>query len=344
MPPYWSVSNESEEQRYSNMKLVSACKSNDISLAQYLVEDGFAQINCYSEGKTPLTAALEFKNINIANFLLNISGVNLEHADSLGRTPLYFACYHGLTEIIRIIIPRLTSNNINRRDNYGRSPIMAAVELGKVDSVKEMIKVEEVDLRTVNTDGESLTEVARKNGFLGIFHILQNKVAPERQGLSVSVPMLLVNMKQAVSVPTSSRQHILSQSVNNHLDTLKDKQETAEETLEYKHEKQIREAEKDADILQSIYMNQMKERRALRMKHQTERQRAIAELKSQPRSVECPICLEDMDPPKQIFQCMNGHFICGSCHPKLPSCSLCKLNIIGRAFGMEQFLRILHRV
>ena len=38
---------------------------------------------------------------------------------------------------------------------------MAAVELGKVEAVKEMIKVEGVDLMTVNSDGESLIEVAR---------------------------------------------------------------------------------------------------------------------------------------------------------------------------------------
>ena len=38
---------------------------------------------------------------------------------------------------------------------------MAAVELGKSEAVKEMIKVKGVDLRTINRDGECLIKVAR---------------------------------------------------------------------------------------------------------------------------------------------------------------------------------------
>ena len=37
---------------------------------------------------------------------------------------------------------------------------MAAVELGKVEAVKEMIKVNGIDLKTVNSNGKSLLEVA----------------------------------------------------------------------------------------------------------------------------------------------------------------------------------------
>ena len=147
----------SEEQKYANTKLVSACKSGDISLARYLLEEGFAKINCYSMGNTPLTASMKNKNTNMVNF----PGVKMEQPDDLGRTPLHFACYHGLIELIRSLIPHLASCSINRRDSYGRSPIMAAVELGKVEAVKEMIKVKEVNLRTTNMDGESLIEVAR---------------------------------------------------------------------------------------------------------------------------------------------------------------------------------------
>ena len=29
--------------------------------------------------------------------------------------------------------------------------------------------------------------------------------------------------------------------------------------------------------------------------------------------LECPICLEEMRPPRRIFQCSNGHAVCGEC-------------------------------
>jgi hypothetical protein len=30
-------------------------------------------------------------------------------------------------------------------------------------------------------------------------------------------------------------------------------------------------------------------------------------------SLECPICTEEMKPPRKIFQCSNGHVICELC-------------------------------
>ena len=29
------------------------------------------------------------------------------------------------------------------------------------------------------------------------------------------------------------------------------------------------------------------------------------------------VCFEEMAPPKQIFHCINGHFVCGSCRPNI---------------------------
>ena len=31
---------------------------------------------------------------------------------------------------------------------------------------------------------------------------------------------------------------------------------------------------------------------------------------------ECPVCLVDMLPPKQIFQCLEGHLVCSDCRPR----------------------------
>ena len=147
----------------SKLCLVSACKSGDASLAMYLLRDGYADINCSAEDMTPLTAALSSKNIKLAISLINIPGVNINLPDTYQRTPLHFACYHNLIEVIRLLTthPNLTSHSLNKKDVYGRSPIMAAVELGKVEAVKEMIKIFGVDLKTVNSNGKSLLEVAR---------------------------------------------------------------------------------------------------------------------------------------------------------------------------------------
>ena len=47
--------------------------------------------------------------------------------------------------------------------------------------------------------------------------------------------------------------------------------------------------------------------------------------------MECPVCLEEMKPPKKIFQCSNGHVICELCknNPEVRSCPTCRVKFRG---------------
>jgi len=58
----------------------------------------------------------------------------------------------------------------------------------------------------------------------------------------------------------------------------------------------------------------------------------------------CPVCWEEMKPPKRIFQCTNGHLVCERCHsqPQLVKCPTCREPMMGRATAMEHFLSQLH--
>jgi len=58
---------------------------------------------------------------------------------------------------------------------------------------------------------------------------------------------------------------------------------------------------------------------------------------------ECIVCWNSLNPPKRIHHCVNGHFVCDDCRPQLQKCSLCRAVFAGRATGMEQFLRELHK-
>jgi len=40
---------------------------------------------------------------------------------------------------------------------------------------------------------------------------------------------------------------------------------------------------------------------------------------------ECPVCMVEMLPPKQIFQCLEGHLVCSGCKPRLKNgCVTCR--------------------
>ena len=56
---------------------------------------------------------------------------------------------------------------------------------------------------------------------------------------------------------------------------------------------------------------------------------------------ECPVCFEAMTPSTKIAQCITGHIVCWSCKARIEVCPSCKLSICGRAFGMENYIKIL---
>ena len=51
--------------------------------------------------------------------------------------------------------------------------------------------------------------------------------------------------------------------------------------------------------------------------------------------------MEDMKPPTKIILCKGGHLICEKCKgkPMVQVCPSCREDFIGRAVGMEGFLR-----
>lgn len=50
------------------------------------------------------------------------------------------------------------------------------------------------------------------------------------------------------------------------------------------------------------------------------------------RCLECPVCMEVCKPPTQVWQCPEGHIICGSCvsKPGLKICPQCRISLAGR--------------
>ena len=56
---------------------------------------------------------------------------------------------------------------------------------------------------------------------------------------------------------------------------------------------------------------------------------------------ECPVCLDPMAAPVQIFTCSNGHLVCGDCGPQVPGarCVECQVPYTGRATSMEKTVR-----
>ena len=58
----------------------------------------------------------------------------------------------------------------------------------------------------------------------------------------------------------------------------------------------------------------------------------------------CTVCMQTMGPPRQIFQCVNGHLICNICKNKrIQLCPSCRINVANsqwtRNIPMERLVR-----
>ena len=55
--------------------------------------------------------------------------------------------------------------------------------------------------------------------------------------------------------------------------------------------------------------------------------------------LECPVCLDEMMPPRQIWMCQNGHSVCGECRPKVTKgCPSCKKSLSIRNIALEKIV------
>ena len=66
------------------------------------------------------------------------------------------------------------------------------------------------------------------------------------------------------------------------------------------------------------------------------------------RLLECRVCFNEMIPPIHIWQCPQGHPVCGTCHHKIPSlndrnakpCPTCRQELVGRANTLEKIAMV----
>ena len=104
--------------------------------------------------------ALDRGHNSVVELLLSQPNLDVNSITSNGLTALHYAS-RNVTGIRLLLAhpPRLTS--VNARGYAGWTPLMSAVWWGSVEVVRELVRVEGVDLETRDDQGSSLEEVAR---------------------------------------------------------------------------------------------------------------------------------------------------------------------------------------
>ena len=82
---------------------------------------------------------------------------------SNGDTALHWA-YSNVTGLRLLLADARLTTSINARGWSGQTPLMVAVWFGSVEVVRELVRVEGVDLETRDGRGWSLEQVATQRG------------------------------------------------------------------------------------------------------------------------------------------------------------------------------------
>ncbi|XP_046564852.1 serine/threonine-protein phosphatase 6 regulatory ankyrin repeat subunit B-like [Haliotis rubra] len=133
-----------------------------MSLVEHLVSD--SNINLKGgNGRTPLMAAA-FKGHKSVFDLLESKGADSTLLDTFGDSLLHLACQGGNMSLVEHLV---SDSNINLRNGYGRTPLMAAAFKGH-KSVFDLLESKGADSTLLDTFGDSLLHLACQGGNMSL--------------------------------------------------------------------------------------------------------------------------------------------------------------------------------
>jgi uncharacterized protein len=117
------------------LSLFVAARSNNVNLAQTLL-NAKADVNqTDDQGYTPLILATYNDNCEVAQILLK-RGANTEIKDHSSRTALMGACFKGNEREVKLLLDH--GANASAVDSKGLTSIMYAVMFGRISVIREL--------------------------------------------------------------------------------------------------------------------------------------------------------------------------------------------------------------
>src|SRR5689334_5057486 len=86
-----------------NSNFLACVKQGDLKGAKKFLQQGASLHVTDHDGDSALTHAASKNAVEIVKFLIE-EGININHQNDLGETPLIKACFHGHTDIAQILL------------------------------------------------------------------------------------------------------------------------------------------------------------------------------------------------------------------------------------------------
>ena len=107
--------------------------------------------------ETGLMMAVRYNKHSIARLLLEQPTLDLNATDHMEQTALHHAAQGGNVEVVRLLLtdPRLNISNANKKDKFGKTPVMVAMQRNRINVLRELVAHPMIELDT------SLKDVAK---------------------------------------------------------------------------------------------------------------------------------------------------------------------------------------
>jgi len=247
--------------------------------------------------------------------LNSLKMLNLENIESVinmkvvgSSTALIYSVKQDLNLGIVKWLLKVQGINVNEVDSQGRSALhWAALDFGNEELVKLLLKQPEIQVDMRDNDGNTAEDLASETDSEIAIIIKDEIIAKLQKTLEETKKEEKVNVEDTLrEMPRFSKRKLKS--------TL--------EIFQYKKRGHVKEIEKIDKAIDGV-------KECLKEKDSDE---TLQEAK---KDFECPICFEDMEPPKEIWQCEGGHVLCENCKATIKNCPTCKKAIGSRNRAME---------
>jgi len=280
-----------------------------------------------SNGWTGLLCAIGSKHENVVDILLAHPPIEINGKDNGGYFPLWYAAERGLTSVVAKLgrMPSLRGVN-DQGGQYGWTPLSVATCNGYLSIVRELLKFPGININAADRNGCTPLHRAAEWGYLDIMAALTavpgvNVAIQNKDG---NTPLHIAAEKGKAEVMA-----LLIRTPGADLAIKNNAGKTAEQLARAGNHTSV--SALFPGTMEQLQAENLSLRESMRNMRMGQRGARI-------NVPECPVCFDEMAPPKQIFHCVNGHFVCGSCRPNIHECPTCRKNMAGRAHGTEEML------
>ena len=115
-------------------------------------------------GMTPLFLSMYYKKSNLVDIILEVDQIQFDSTDKDRKTALHLAVEYNQPDNVKKLLQKTYVSLINSQDSKGNTPLMTAIQNGKIYIISKLMEVENLDINLENDLGENLLHLIAKFG------------------------------------------------------------------------------------------------------------------------------------------------------------------------------------